>query len=58
MRPPTVLVVPGLREHVAGHWQTLLALRLPRVRSVPPMGRDDAQAFIRELAALRAGALA
>lgn len=41
MRPPTVLVVPGLREHVAEHWQTQLALRLPRVRSVPPMGRDD-----------------
>jgi predicted alpha/beta hydrolase family esterase len=38
---PTVLIVPGLRDHVAGHWQTLLAARLPRVRTVPPMGRKD-----------------
>jgi serine hydrolase len=38
---PTVLIVPGLRDHVAGHWQTLLAAELPRVRTVPPMGRED-----------------
>jgi predicted alpha/beta hydrolase family esterase len=38
---PTVLIVPGLRDHVEAHWQTLLAERLPRVRSVPPMGRED-----------------
>jgi predicted alpha/beta hydrolase family esterase len=38
---PTVLVVPGLRDAVAHHWQTLLAARLPRVRAVPPMGRDN-----------------
>ena len=25
---PTILVVPGLRDHVAQHWQTLLAARL------------------------------
>jgi predicted alpha/beta hydrolase family esterase len=41
----TVLIVPGLRDHVAEHWQTLLAPRLPAlgfdVRSVPPMGRDN-----------------
>jgi len=37
----TVLIVPGLRDHVAEHWQTLLAARLPRVRTVPPMGRED-----------------
>ena len=37
---PTVLIVPGLREHVAEHWQTLLAASLPRVRSVPPLERD------------------
>ena len=41
----TVLIVPGLRDHVAEHWQTVLAARLPllglRVRSVPPMGRRD-----------------
>jgi hypothetical protein len=38
---PTVLIVPGLRDHAEQHWQTLLAARLPRARSVPPMGRDD-----------------
>lgn len=38
---PTVLIVPGLRDAVADHWQTLLAPQLPRVRSVPPMGRTD-----------------
>ena len=38
---PTVLIVPGLRDHVAEHWQTLLAAQLPRVRTVPPMGRED-----------------
>jgi predicted alpha/beta hydrolase family esterase len=41
----TVLIVPGLRDAVAGHWQTLLQDQLAaagrRVRSVPPMGRDD-----------------
>ena len=38
---PTVLIVPGLRDDVAQHWQTLLAKQLPRVLSVPPMGRAD-----------------
>lgn len=33
---PTILFVPGLRGHVADHWQTLLAARLPRSRTVPP----------------------
>lgn len=41
----TILVVPGLRDHVAGHWQTLLTAHLRSqgraVRSVPPMGRAD-----------------
>jgi predicted alpha/beta hydrolase family esterase len=37
---PTVLIVPGLREHVPDHWQTLLAAKLPRVRSVAPLERD------------------
>lgn len=41
MSEPTVLIVPGLRDAVADHWQTLLAARLPRVRTVPPMGRED-----------------
>ena len=38
---PTILIVPGLRDHVAQHWQTLLAPELPRVVAVPPMGRDN-----------------
>lgn len=38
---PTVLIVPGLRDHVSEHWQTLLTARLPQVRTVPPMGRED-----------------
>lgn len=36
----TVLIVPGLREHVAEHWQTLLEARLAKVRSVPPLETD------------------
>lgn len=36
----TVLIVPGLREHVAEHWQTLLAAKLSKVRSVPPLETD------------------
>lgn len=38
---PTVLIVPGLRDAVKEHWQTLLAAKLARVRTVPPMGRAD-----------------
>lgn len=42
---PTVLIVPGLRDHVDAHWQTLLAADLEargrQVRTVPPMGRAD-----------------
>jgi hypothetical protein len=55
---PTVLIVPGLRDHVAEHWQTLLAARLPSVRTVPPMGREDldcadrVKAIEREIAAI------
>jgi predicted alpha/beta hydrolase family esterase len=45
MTPPAALIVPGLRDEVAEHWQTLLAARLRAagtpVRSVPPMGRAD-----------------
>jgi len=41
MQRPTLLIVPGLRDHVAQHWQTLLAARVPGTRSVPPMGRAD-----------------
>jgi predicted alpha/beta hydrolase family esterase len=38
---PTVLIIPGLRDHVATHWQTGLADKLPKVCTVPPMGRED-----------------
>ena len=58
----TVLIVPGLRDHVAQHGQTLLEQRLAAagkpVRSVPPMGRADLDcatrvaAIDRELAAI------
>ncbi|HEY6354390.1 MAG TPA: alpha/beta fold hydrolase [Burkholderiaceae bacterium] len=45
MTEPTVLIVPGLRDHVDAHWQTLLALDLQargrKVCLVPPMGRID-----------------
>ena len=36
----TVLIVPGLREHVPEHWQTLLAQKLAKVHSVPPLQED------------------
>jgi predicted alpha/beta hydrolase family esterase len=36
----TVLIVPGLREHVPEHWQTLLAAQLPKVYTVPPLEED------------------
>jgi uncharacterized protein len=34
----TILIVPGLREHVPTHWQTLLERRLPKVATVPRNG--------------------
>jgi predicted alpha/beta hydrolase family esterase len=43
----TVLIVPGLRDQVAEHWQTLLAAKLPRVQTVPPMGRTDLDCALR-----------
>lgn len=36
----TVVIVPGLRGPVEQHWQTLLAARLPRVRTVESHQRD------------------
>ncbi|MFZ2306001.1 MAG: alpha/beta hydrolase [Rhodoferax sp.] len=39
----TILIIPGLRDHVAEHWQTLLEARLATirpVRSVPPLETD------------------
>ncbi|MFA7761585.1 RBBP9/YdeN family alpha/beta hydrolase [Streptomyces sp. NPDC048723] len=41
---PVVVIVPGLRDHVEEHWQTLLADRLNEagrtVRTVPPLTQD------------------
>ncbi|MFF2364391.1 RBBP9/YdeN family alpha/beta hydrolase [Streptomyces sp. NPDC058122] len=38
---PVIVIVPGLREHLADHWQTLLADRLTEaVRTVPPLTED------------------
>lgn len=50
---PTVLIVPGLRGHVADHWQTLLERQLPGARSVPPLERDKLSCAAR-VAALEA----
>jgi predicted alpha/beta hydrolase family esterase len=41
MPAPTIVIVPGLRDHVAEHWQTCLAASLSEARTVPPMGRSD-----------------
>lgn len=37
MSDTTILIVPGLRDHVPQHWQTLLEAKLDNVRSVPPL---------------------
>jgi len=37
---PTILIVPGLRDHVPEHWQTLLEQKHPKARSVPRMEHD------------------
>ena len=36
----TILIVPGLRDYVPEHWQTLLEQQLPKATSVPRMERD------------------
>ena len=45
MTRPTILIVPGLRDQVVQHWQTLLEARLRAagraVASVLPMGRVE-----------------
>lgn len=33
----TMLIIPGLRDHVETHWQTLLAAELPRAHIVAPL---------------------
>lgn len=51
MKMPTILIVPGLRDSVAQHWQTLLEARLRMagrpVAIVPPMGRADLDCKVR-----------
>ena len=37
---PNVLFVPGLRDHVEDHWQTILARKIPGSHTVPPLERD------------------
>ncbi|TVO63597.1 RBBP9/YdeN family alpha/beta hydrolase [Denitromonas ohlonensis] len=37
---PTLLFVPGLRDHVEDHWQTLCAAQQPGSRTVPPLEAD------------------
>jgi predicted alpha/beta hydrolase family esterase len=36
----TVLFVPGVRDHMPDHWQTLLELKLPKATCVPRMQHD------------------
>jgi predicted alpha/beta hydrolase family esterase len=38
--PSPVLFVPGLRDYVADHWQTLLAAGIDGARTVPPLEQD------------------
>jgi predicted alpha/beta hydrolase family esterase len=47
MADATVLIVPGLRDHAPGHWQTLLAARTSHAVSVEPMGRDNVDLGVR-----------
>jgi predicted alpha/beta hydrolase family esterase len=51
--PSTILFVPGLRDHVADHWQTLLAAELPGSHTVPPLTEDRLSCTAR-VAALQA----
>jgi predicted alpha/beta hydrolase family esterase len=53
LRDLTVVIVPGLRDHVADHWQTLLVPRLPRSRTVEPLAHDKLSRAAR-VAALQA----
>lgn len=41
MATPLLLIVPGLRDHAPGHWQTLLAAQRPDALALAPLGRDD-----------------
>lgn len=37
---PTVVIVPGLRDHVPAHWQTHLQAQLPNAVSMAPLELD------------------
>ena len=37
---PTILFVPGLRDHVENHWQTILAQKIPGSVTVAPIEHD------------------
>jgi predicted alpha/beta hydrolase family esterase len=37
---PTIVIVPGLRGHVADHWQTILETELPKAVTVPRMDNN------------------
>ena len=37
---PTVLFVPGLRDHVEDHWQTIAARKIPGSHTVAPLEHD------------------
>ncbi|HEY1879266.1 MAG TPA: alpha/beta hydrolase [Caulobacteraceae bacterium] len=50
---PTIVFVPGLRDHVADHWQTLLAAELPGSRTVPPL-TENGLSLAARVAALEA----
>ena len=41
MRKPTAVFVPGLRDHVPDHWQTLLQARVPGAVCVPRLGKEN-----------------
>ncbi|GAA3367475.1 alpha/beta hydrolase [Streptomyces sannanensis] len=49
--PPTVVIVPGLRDHVPDHWQTILADKIANARTVPPL-TDDRLSCDAQVAAL------
>ena len=48
---PTILIVPGLRDYVPEHWQTLLERKLPNAVSVPRMDGEklSCAAWVAEL---------
>jgi predicted alpha/beta hydrolase family esterase len=48
---PTVLIVPGLRDDVPEHWQTLLERKLSKVATVPRMqeGKLSAAAWVKKI---------